>query len=226
MNILKNLLKTVNRASQDSIRVNDNEEGGRTADHDNKPLFTHDMTVNLRPNMALLYETKPEHAMTCVEIGSYEGCGSIFIIDYLCKHKDSILYCIDPFDNEYVKGSEKMAFWNSACNGQYDRFKHNTSNVSKIIEKRGYSDSMIQTLDDNSIDFCYIDGDHSPEQVYKDIVNVFIKMKNNSIVLFDDYLWEMNGVVTKGGIDRFLDEYTGKYELLLSNFQLAIRIIK
>jgi hypothetical protein len=33
----------------------------------------------------------------------------------------------------------------------------------------------------------------------------------------------MNGIVTKIGIDKFLDEYKGKYELLLSEFQLAIR---
>ena len=91
---------------------------------------------------------------------------------------------------------------------------------------KGYSDNMILKLDDNSIDFCYIDGDHSPEQVYKDAANMFVKMKHNSIVLFDDYLWATNGIVTKKGVDRFLDEYKGTYELLISKYQLAIRIIK
>jgi len=98
--------------------------------------------------------------------------------------------------------------------------------MPQIIEMKGYSDIIIPTLDDNSIDFCYIDGDHTLDQVYKDITNMFKKMKNKSIVLFDDYLWEVNGIVTKKGIDIFLEEYKDKYELLFSKYQLAIRIIK
>ena len=46
---------------------------------------------------------------------------------------------------------------------------------------------MIPKLLDNTIDFAYIDGDHSPEQVYKDAINILPKMKSNSIILFDDY---------------------------------------
>ena len=189
-------------------------------------LYSCDLTNNLKKSLAQLYQKTPEGVMKCVEIGSFEGRGSNLIHNFLCAHKDSILYCIDPFDDEYVKGKDEMSFWNNACNGQYAKFKHNTANITKIIEMKGTSDAMILKLDDNSIDFCYIDGDHSPDQVYKDIINMFNKMKNNSIVLFDDYLWKMNGVVTKKGIDKFLEEYKNKYELLFSNDQLAVRIIK
>ena len=189
-------------------------------------MYTCDFTNDLKVNLDSLYPTKPEGVMKCVEIGSFEGRGSIVINNTLCKNNDSILYCIDPFDDEYVKGNDAMAFWNDACNGQYIKFKHNTANFPKIIEMKGYSDNMILKLDDNSIDFCYIDGDHSPEQVYKDATNMFVKMKHNSIVLFDDYLWATNGIVTKKGVDRFLEEYKDKYELLISKYQLAIRIIK
>ena len=75
-------------------------------------------------------------------------------------------------------------------------------------------------------DFVYIDGDHSEEQVYKDAVNMFSKMKNNSIILFDDYLFNVNGVITQHGIDKFLQEYNGKYELLFKDYQAAIKVKK
>ena len=189
-------------------------------------MFTLDFTENLSKSLNILYPKDTKEVMKCVEIGSFEGKGSILIHDKLCKNKDSILYCIDPFDDEYVKGNKEMASWNHAFNGQYTRFKNNTQHISKIKEMRGYSDNIIPLLDDNSIDFCYIDGDHSPEQVYKDITNMFNKMKDKSIVLFDDYLWKMNNVVTKKGIDRFLTEYKGRYEILIHGYQLAIRIIK
>jgi len=182
-------------------------------------------TDNLSNSLKLLYPIIPQSKMICVEVGSFEGEGSIIINNYLCNNNDSKLYCIDPFDDEYVKGNEKMSFWDSECKGQLDRFRNNTKNFSKIIECKEISDTMIPKLEENNIDFAYIDGDHSPEQVYKDAVNIFKKMKIGGIILFDDYLWEINGMKTKIGIDKFLDEYIGKYKLLFKNYQLAISII-
>jgi predicted O-methyltransferase YrrM len=183
-----------------------------------------DLTLNLKQSLNVLYPDKPSGVMMCAEIGAFEGKGSIVITDYLCSNKASKLYCIDPFDNEYVKGNNTMAFWNSACNGQYERFRHNTSRYPQIMECKATSDMYIPTLENNKLDFCYIDGDHSPGQVYKDAVNILPKMKQGGVILFDDYLWEKNGVVTKNGIDRFLKEYIGKYTLLLKNYQLAVRV--
>lgn len=188
--------------------------------------FTSDLTPNLKKSLYECYTSKVVSKMNCVEIGSFEGMGSILINDYLCTHPESVLYCIDPFDDEYVKGSITLSFWNSACKGQKQRFYHNTKNYKKIFPMQGYSDEMILKLDDNTIDFAYIDGDHSPEQVYKDACGIFKKMKVGGIILFDDYLWCVNGIRTQLGIDKFLSEYSGKYELLLKNYQLAIRLLK
>ena len=84
---------------------------------------------------------------------------------------------------------------------------------------------MIPQLESKSLDFVYIDGDHSPEQVYKDAVNMFPKIKSGGVLLFDDYLWVVNGIVTAKGIDNFLKEYSGQYELLLKDYQLAVRVL-
>ena len=186
--------------------------------------YTQDLTKDLTKDLqnSLKYLNLPTDKMTCVEIGSFEGRGSIVIHDYLCKNVNSKLYCIDPFDDEYVKGNEKMAFWNLACNGQLSRFRTNTSSYCKIIECKGTSDKIIPTLEDNSIDFVYIDGDHSPDQVYLDAKNIVIKMKKNGIILFDDYLWVKDDIVTAKGIDKFLNET--KHTLLFKSYQLAIKL--
>ena len=89
--------------------------------------FTCDITHNLKTSIERIYPIKPSSKMTCVEIGSFEGRGSILICDYLCMNDDSKLYCIDPLDDEYVKGDDKMAFWNSACVGQLSKFRNNIS---------------------------------------------------------------------------------------------------
>jgi hypothetical protein len=181
-------------------------------------IFTESLTISLKH----IYPNPVVDKMICVEIGSFEGGGSILINNYLCNNKDSKLYCIDPFDDQYVKGSEKMAFWNSACKGQLERFRDNTKDYPKIIEFKGRSDDMIQKLENNSVDFVYIDGDHTPEQVYKDAVNMLIKMKKNGIILFDDYLWVKDDIITSIGIDKFLKEYN--FECLFKNNQVAVCI--
>jgi hypothetical protein len=192
---------------------------------DHKIICTIDLTYHLKVSLTKLFNN-PTHAMNCVEIGSFEGIGSILIHEMLCKNENSRLYCIDPFDDEYVKGNEQLSFWNKACIGQRGRFYNNTKHIEKIIPLQGYSDEMILKIEDNTIHFAYIDGDHSPEQVYKDAVNIFPKMKNLGIILFDDYGFTTNGVITAKGIDKFLYEYSERYELLFKDYQLAIRIIQ
>lgn len=186
--------------------------------------FTQDLTFNLKRSLDKIFEKKVLDPMVCVEIGSFEGKGSILIHNKLCDHPESKLICIDPLDDEYVKGNKNLSFWNEACNGQKHRFYSNTKLYPKISILQGTSNDMIPTIKDRYVDFAYIDGDHSPDQVYTDAINIFYKMKPNSIILFDDYLWSMNNITTKYGIDKFLDEYKEKYTLLFKDYQVAIRI--
>jgi predicted O-methyltransferase YrrM len=173
------------------------------------PTFTADWTSHLNKHLPLLYPTSPPGVMTCVEIGSYEGRGAIMIHDYLCKHSNSKLFCIDPFFPKY-----------------YNTFRENVSSYPKIIEMKGYSDDRVPELEDNSIDFVYIDGGHTPGQAYRSAVDMFIKMKHNGTILFDDYLWVKDGIGPKEGIDRFMAEYSGKLEVVIKNYQVAVRVIK
>jgi hypothetical protein len=127
-------------------------------------------------------------------------------------------------DDEYVKGDERLAFWNHACKGQRGRFYNNVKGVPNIVVLQGTSDTMIPHIGDGQVDFVYIDGDHSPEQVYKDAIHMFSKMKKGGIMLFDDYEFVKDAIKTADGIDRFLSECTG-YELLFKRWQLAIRVV-
>ena len=188
-------------------------------------MFTQDLTHNLATSLAELYKSPPSGPMTCVEIGAFEGKGSQLLARVLCGHKDSKLYCIDPLEDEYVKGDARMTFWDAACKGQRARYYNNVKDIPSIVTLQGTSDDMLPIIKDNTLDFAYIDGDHSPEQVYKDATTVLGKMKKGGIILFDDYKWVVNGMKTADGIDRFLGEHPHKYELLLKNWQLAIRIL-
>jgi len=186
--------------------------------------FTKDWTNNLAASLKLLFPSSVENKLLCVEIGCFEGKGSLHITAILCGHEESRLYCIDPWDDVYVKSDERFNSprINDMCIGQYSRFINNTQSEPKIIAMRGSSDSRIPELP-ASLDFAYIDGDHSPEQVYKDACNVFPKIRSTGIILFDDYLFSHNDVTTGIGIDKFIEEYADQVEIILKGYQLAVR---
>ncbi len=143
------------------------------------------------------------------------------ILERLCGHADSRLVCIDPWDDVYAKHDPRYDTYNKEFVGQYSRFCKNTANATQIIPIRGYSNDVLPTLE-MKFDFAYIDGEHSPEQVYKDAVNVIKLMKPGGIMLFDDFMFEHNGIKTKEGILRFLHEYQENCFVLFQNYQLAL----
>ena len=70
---------------------------------------------------------------------------------------------------------------------------------------KGFSDdtTIINTFDNNSIDVIYIDGDHGFEGCYSDLVNYYPKVKNNGLILCDDYT---NFSSVKSAVDKFCKE--------------------
>lgn len=172
------------------------------------PTFTTDWANALRKNIVVLYANRPTEQMNCVEVGSFEGRGALIIHEHLCQHPDSRLVCIDPFFLEYTV-----------------RFFENTAGYPKISAIKGFSQDEIPLLKDNSIDFSYIDGNHSSESTYLAARDMIGKMKKNGIILFDDYLWVEDGVSPKEGIDRFVQEYSDRCTVILKNYQLAVRVL-
>ena len=168
----------------------------------------------------------------CLEIGCFEGLTSKYICDKLLS-KNGKLICVDPLTDVYLNdnlsdtdklNNEKEFDYFS---GQYERFTNNVGeymkngkiNLIRDLSKNIYP-SLIKEFS-SKIDLIYIDGDHRPESVYIDAVNSFELCRIGGHILFDDYLWKDTGV----GIDKFLEEYKGKYELLIKKFQILIKKI-
>ena len=162
-------------------------------------------------------QIKLKNQKLCLEIGSFEGLTSNYIVDNILSD-DGKLICIDPLTDTYLVEnlSENDIEHNNNgwkyFNGQYDRFIENTKNnlESKKIELyRELSSEALPKLKEkykDKFDFIYIDGDHRDFAVYFDAVNSFEICKPNGYILFDDYLWEdySNHKITKDGIDRFI----------------------
>lgn len=67
-----------------------------------------------------------------------------------------------------------------------DKFKSQI-NMGLLETKRGYSWDKIAELEDGTVDYFYIDADHSYESVKKDINALKNKLKSDGIIQFNDY---------------------------------------
>jgi predicted O-methyltransferase YrrM len=166
----------------------------------------------------------------CLEIGSFEGLTSNYIVDNILS-TDGKLICIDPLTDTYLNDNLTSADIIRNDNDfiyfkdQYNRFNNNVSEHltnGKIELVRELSINIFPEFIKkykSEFDFIYIDGDHRPESVYIDGVNSFELCKKDGFILFDDYQWGDTGV----GIDKFLNEYRGKYILHIKDYQVLIQ---
>lgn len=176
-----------------------------------------------------LYPDPVTRPMKIAEIGCFEGFGTQKIYSKLCSNELSKLYCIDPWDDVYVKDSTIFNNFegNHWFNNQFAKFQNNTKDMQdKLVLCRGYSTTVLPTLEPGSFDLIYIDGDHSANQVYIDAKLSLPLLKPGGILLFDDYIWSYKGDGGPcEGINKFLSEFPNCLStLFIENNQCALQL--
>jgi predicted O-methyltransferase YrrM len=170
------------------------------------------------------FVTQTDQPIRYLEIGAFYGANLLSVASTYAKHDDSTLVAIDPWtdysDYPEYKGQQEMI---------YDTFQSNISNSDhkhKITVKRGYSNELTPTLEDNSFDIIYIDGNHEPEYVLEDGVLAFRKLKVGGYLIFDDYGWGGPNL-TQRGIDAFVSGYYKRIKVLgMLDSQVFIQKLK
>tara|TARA_B100000902_G_scaffold399291_1_gene469459 strand:+ start:4384 stop:5019 length:636 start_codon:yes stop_codon:yes gene_type:complete len=183
---------------------------------------------------------KGKNNLNFLEIGAAEGRSANYFVDNFLTGDNCKITCIDPW--LYLsKATEQNNYTieDNWCIPENEKFflKNTQYNKDKIIVKKGFSKDIVPTLQDNFYDFVYIDGDHAENAVYTDACMSFKVTKNKGIISFDDAQKNYSdfkcpkrvaanvgsGGNTKKGIDRFLEEYKGKYKILIYGYQVVIQ---
>lgn len=108
-----------------------------------------------------------------LEIGVLKGETAFLILEN-CPNVIKY-YGVDPY-KEYVDNGQKKEQW------QMDLFKETASkNLSKFPHY-----SLVETVPED-VDFILIDGDHSYEQVTKDLETYYPRLKNGGMIFCHDY---------------------------------------
>ena len=164
-----------------------------------------------------LYDKK----LVVLEIGSYEGRSSFFLLKYLKKIE---LTCVDTFKPFHeLKEYNKRKF-----NKIYSNFKKNTSKyTNRLFIVKNTSANFFKS-NKKRFDLIYVDGSHKYKDVLHDARKAFIYLNNNGIIIFDDFLWQIDSQkkMPINALIEFLNENVDKLKILYVDYQLIIKKIK
>lgn len=165
-----------------------------------------------------------------LEIGSFEGRSTCYLIDTLSQERELEIHCIDTFEGgaENKPGGFAMADMSAV----ESRFKHNTNvalaraahSVDFHVHK-GFSESELPKLLANGMqgyfDFIYVDGSHQAPHVLLDAVLSLKLCRVGGVIGFDDYTWRDAPVpvadilcAPKLAIDAFTNIYSRSVAIL------------
>ncbi|KGF72513.1 hypothetical protein DO97_08175 [Neosynechococcus sphagnicola sy1] len=145
-----------------------------------------------------------------LEIGSFEGMSACWFLDRILTHPSSTITCIDLEFKEF-----------------FDLNIARTDQAHKVRKLSGKSQEWLPTLEKNFFHLAYIDGCHLAQSVYQDALISWGLLKLGGMMIFDDYEWvedrnnpERN---PKLGVDRFLGQFVGQYQILHKAYQLILK---
>jgi FkbM family methyltransferase len=150
-----------------------------------------------------------------LEVGTYEGLTAKYISENLLKEGGRII-CVDPLENYYTKTDTEHT---EMFKDQYQRFLRNTYGLPVELKKQE-SRVALPELNAFRFDLVFVDGDHSKDAVYFDACWAFAVCKIGGYIILDDYEWRD---YTKEGIDIFLNEFNGAYDLIVKGYQVLIQ---
>jgi len=189
--------------------------------------FTYDWTSHHLKLWEELLRDKIDTATAVLEIGSFEGRSALFFLQFLPR---SHITCVDTFQGseEHV---ERGSQYESDMAEVERRFDQNLEPFADRVDKRrGDSVVVLPRLaaEQRLYGLIYVDGDHSAASTYTDARLGWDLLDNDGVMILDDYRWGRDRPAAKSpaaGMEAFLQQIAGEYELLHRDQQIVIRKI-
>ena len=172
-----------------------------------------------------------------LEIGSFEGKSTIWFLDNLLRNEKSTITCVDPWNkysqdedsfNSYSKEETQWDF-----RSHYETFLFNinlSGKKNQVIVKKGYSHTLLPKMitEEKKYDLIFVDGNHTSPFVLTDAVMGWYLLKENGIIVFDDYLWGDPGSTNspKIAIDSFVEIFKDYTEVIWEGLRKSVKKIK
>lgn len=169
--------------------------------------FTHNIPV--WENLLECVADAPQ--LNFLEVGSYEGMATCWLLDQILTHPSSGITCVD------------LGF-----QGQFTANLARSGAAEKVMARVGNSHDILPSLQPHAYDVIYIDGCPLASHVQQDAMLAWNLLKLNGLLIFDDYDWinpQQPEQSPKIGIDAFLSEFQHRVDVLRRAYQLIVRKI-
>ena len=157
-----------------------------------------------------------------LQVGAYTGDASKWLLDNILTGNNCTLTDVDTWQGS-DEGAHHVINWQDV-ESVYDA---KLSVYSTVFKHKMTSDEFFAKHPDKQYDFVYVDADHTAHAAYTDGINGWHVLKINGILAFDDYTWgdglPDQTLAPRPGIDKFLDEHAGQYQLINMGSQVWIR---
>ena len=186
--------------------------------------FTQDWFSGNIPHIQELMKRLPARK-SFLEVGCFEGRGTCWFLEHGLD-ADGDMVCIDPFEGSMEHSEMDLTYL-------LDQFTANVDEVKKpeqSIRTMAYASykALAKLITENAqFDFIYIDGDHTAPAVLADACMAWGLLKENGIMLFDDYRWSPEGYSDrqkpKIAIDSFSFVFGDQFRLVFEGYQVAVQ---
>lgn len=195
--------------------------------------FTTDwFTHNIGSWTALLEEINPRKIL---EIGSYEGRASCFLIEQVAAQRSIELHCVDTWEGSVEHDKSQMTAVEARFDANIAAATAAAAHEVHLKKHKGASSKVLPRMLTNRgpeyFDWIYVDGSHEAPDVLADAVMAFLLLKPGGLLVFDDYLWAVpDEPVTdfyqlpKPAIDAFVNINQRKLDIVIAPlYQLYVR---
>lgn len=143
----------------------------------------------------LLEEGNILRLQTGAEIGVFEASTSTHLLRSFPQLR---LFCVDPFvdysEHEIDRTTEKMSACESITRQKLAAF------ADRVVLLKDFSVSAAPSVQDDSLDFVFIDAIHTYEAVLEDLTAWYPKVRSGGLVAGHDFSWQ--GV--KEAVEEFI----------------------
>ena len=189
----------------------------------------------------LLSRFRDKPSLKFLEIGSFEGKSACWLLQNILTDSSSQLTCVDIFDTTGDLAEEHRDILQHFPGLKdhlpehlniEENFDHNIRCLQaerKVRKLKGESNIVLRSLPLATYDCIYIDGSHRAPNVLKDIVLCWDLLKDDGIMILDDYLWNCFPHQPlknpKPAIDACLTVFEGQYTILHHSYQIILQKI-
>ena len=161
------------------------------AKHPNRLEFTSDWFEEVKASFEDFARSNSGRKLRVLEIGSYEGRSTVWMLDNLLGHPESRLTAVDTF----AGGMEHRDNSDHDLGGLERRFLSNVGQCKHVdrlrVIKKDSDDALLQLRREKAVfDFIYIDGSHVAIDVLHDAVLCWRMLAVGGTMVFDDFTWK------------------------------------